>query len=147
MAFIINLKKSFSKADLPVDNQWGIPQVNKKVPGKFKDELCGKIMTEFVSLKSKVYGFKIDGKDSSVRKLKGVGKTAIKHITFDDFYKCLFNEVNQNCTFNTIQSKNHQVFTVKIHKKALDSSDNKRYILPNNVVETLPWGHYKIVNE
>ena len=35
-------------------------QENKKVMGKFKDELRGKIMTEFCALRAKAYAYKLD---------------------------------------------------------------------------------------
>ena len=33
---------------------------NKKVIGKFKDELGGKIISEFCALKAKTYAYKLD---------------------------------------------------------------------------------------
>lgn len=65
-----------------------------KLPGFMKDELKGKIMTEFISLRSKVYTYKVDGCDVRC-KIKGVSKAGTKDICFEDFFKCLFK--NKNC--------------------------------------------------
>ena len=44
-------------------------QANKKVIGKMKDESEGKVIGEFVGLKSKIYSMKnIDGKESNTAK-------------------------------------------------------------------------------
>ena len=43
---------------------------NKKVIGKFKDELGGKIMTEFCALRAKAYAYKLDD-DVEKKKEKG----------------------------------------------------------------------------
>ena len=48
-------------------------QKNKKVIGKFKDELNGKIMNEIVFLRSKAYSFTLTDL-SGEKKLKGIGK-------------------------------------------------------------------------
>ena len=57
---------------------------NKKVIGKFKDELGGRIMYQLVFLRIKAYAYLVENKD--VKKLKGITKTTInKSITFDDY--------------------------------------------------------------
>ena len=50
---------------------------NKKVIGKFKDELDGKIMSEFCALRAKAYAFKLDD-DSEKKKAKGTKKCIVK---------------------------------------------------------------------
>ena len=65
---------------------------NKKVIGKFKDELSGKIMSEFCALKAKTYAFKLDN-GNEVKQAKGTKKLVVKrHITFDDYVNTLFND-------------------------------------------------------
>ena len=44
--------------------------INKKVLGKFKDELGGKTMSEFCALKAKAYAYKLND-DSECKKAKG----------------------------------------------------------------------------
>ena len=50
---------------------------NKKVIDMFKDELGGKIMTEFCALRAKAYAFKLDD-DSEKEKAKGTKKFIVK---------------------------------------------------------------------
>ena len=65
---------------------------NKKVIGLMKDELGGKIITEFVTLKPKTYSYLTDdGKED--KKAKGIKKCVIKNmIKFNDYKKCLLND-------------------------------------------------------
>ena len=51
--------------------------INKKVIGKFKDELGGKIMTEFCALSVKAYAYKLDD-DTEHKKAKGTKKICYK---------------------------------------------------------------------
>ena len=51
--------------------------VNKKVIGKIKDEFKGKIISEFVGLKSKMYSL-VSVDDEEVTKAKGINEK-IKH--------------------------------------------------------------------
>ena len=62
------LKHLFDFSNYPKDSKF-FDQANKKVIGKMKHELEGKIIGEFAGLKSKMYSMKnIDGKESSTAK-------------------------------------------------------------------------------
>ena len=65
---------------------------NKKIIGLMKDELGGKIITEFVTLRPKTYSFLTDdGKED--KKANGTKKCVIKKmIKFNDYKKCLLND-------------------------------------------------------
>ena len=110
------------------------------IPGYFKDELEGSIMTEFIGLRSKMYSYmKMDGKFANTH--KGIKDSA--NIQHDEYRKCLDEMKNTYAQFNCLRSRNHQIIMSNISKKALCCFDDKTYILDDGV-ETLPWGHYKI---
>ena len=54
--------------------------MNQKVPGLFKDELGGKLMTEFCGIRAKSYAFVVDDgkKIKENKKAKATKKCAIK---------------------------------------------------------------------
>ena len=58
----------FDFSDYPLDSMF-FDSVNKKVIGKMKDEFQGKIISEFVGLKSKMYSL-IAVEDEEVKKAK-----------------------------------------------------------------------------
>ena len=62
---------------------------NKKVISVMTDEIGGKIITEFVTLRPKAYSYLTeDGKED--KKAKGTKKCVIKKmIKFNDYKKCL----------------------------------------------------------
>ena len=65
---------------------------NKEVVGSMKDELGGKIITEFVILRPKTYSYLTDD-DKRDKKAKGTKKCVIKKmIKINDYKKCLFND-------------------------------------------------------
>ena len=61
----------------------------KKIIGLMKDKLSGKIVTKFVSLKTKTYSYLID--DSSAdKKSKGTKKCVMKRkLKFENYKNCL----------------------------------------------------------
>ncbi|XP_074034142.1 uncharacterized protein [Leptinotarsa decemlineata] len=136
--------EKFDTSDYGTDNIYGIPRVNKKVPGLMKDEANGKIITHFAGLRSKMYAYKVQG-GKVIKKAKGVKYGVVKNkITFDDYVDCLKNSKQEkNISQCTIRSFAHNVFSIEQAKVALSPDDNKRYLIPESY-ETLPWGHYSL---
>ena len=113
---------------------------NKKVIGLMKDELGGKIITEFVTLRPKSYSFLTDdGKED--KKAKGTKKCIIKKmIKFNDYKECLLNgEIILKSQQRFISNK-HDVYTENINKIALSNNDDKRIVLSNKIT-SYPYGY------
>ncbi|KAL6418818.1 hypothetical protein ACFW04_011743 [Cataglyphis niger] len=141
-----NIKRDidrFDTSDYAADNVYGMPLVNKKVPGLMKDENNGSIMTEFIGLRAKMYALRVDGR-SETKKVKGVKSAVVaRTITFDDYARCLRRDIEMTREQSCLRSKLHEVYTVLESKIALSPYDDKRYIIPGTT-NTLPWGHYEI---
>ena len=135
----------FDTSDYSTDNKVGIiPNLeNKKKVGVMKDECNGRILTEFVGLRSKMYSVRVEGKDT-IKKSKGVKSNVIKQsITFDDYYECLTEKHEKRREQCNIRSKLHVVQTIRQSKIALSPFDTKRYLIDGST-DTLPWGHHAI---
>ncbi|KAE9522903.1 hypothetical protein AGLY_016714 [Aphis glycines] len=70
--FIYDLFPYFDTSNYPKDH-YCFSENHKNQPGYFKDEMGGKILKEFVSLRPKLYAYKIVNNDE-VKKAKGVKK-------------------------------------------------------------------------
>lgn len=125
------------------ENKKPVYNENKKVFGKFKDELKGKVMTEIVCLKSKMYAYKSEQKYDL--RAKGIKKDYAKtNIKFEDYYNILFGKNYRTDTIKSIRSYNHTINTIEQTKISLSAFDDKRYYL--NAYESLPFNHYKLKN-
>ena len=91
-----------------------------------KDELGGKIITEFVILRPKTYSFLTDdGKED--KKAKGTKKCIIKKmIKFNDYKKCLLDDEVILKSQQIFISKKHDVHTENIDKIALYNNDDNQ---------------------
>ena len=141
-----DVRDRFDTSDYPENHPSGIPTgINKKVLGKFKDEVAGKIIKEFVGLRAKLYSFKMDD-ETEHKRCKGVKKQVVKKtITQEDYKTCLTTGKEILRKQNILRSYNHEIYTEEVNKIALSATDDKRYILSDGK-DTLAWGHYKIPN-
>ena len=72
-----DVKDKFDTSDYPENHPSGIPTgENKKVLGMMKDEAAGKIIKEFVGLRSKQYSFVMDD-GGETKKCKGIKKQVV----------------------------------------------------------------------
>ena len=87
--------------------------LKKKVIGLMKDELGGKIMTEFVALRPKLYSYKkLDGLED--KKCKGIKKCIVKKtLTFEDYKTCLFNDSTEYRSQLMFRLSKHEVHTTR----------------------------------
>ena len=101
---------------------------NKKVLGKFKDEVDGKIITEFIGLRPKMYCFKTLKEDKIEKKAKGVPKNKVKtDLDMDDYEDALIDNKPTEVNFSAIRSKRQQLYSKNRTNVGLTSYDNKSY--------------------
>ena len=84
-----------------------------------KDELGGKIMTEFVALRPKLYAYrKLNGKED--KRCKGTKKClAKKTLDFNEYKKCLFGSGKSNYRSQLMfRDRKYEVHTVEVNKVA-----------------------------
>ena len=99
---------------------------DKKVTGLVKDELGGKIMTEFVALRPKTYSYLMDDGRND-KKAKGTKRCVIKRrLKFNDYKGCLSNNKMVLKSQERFKSERLDVYTEEINKTALSSNDDKR---------------------
>ena len=150
-SFIMNIKTNYFYKDIANDaeNRFDTSNYevnrplptgkNKKIIGLVKDELGGKIITEFVTLMPKTYLFLTDdGKED--KKAKGKKKCVIKKmIKFNEYKKCSLNDELILKSQQRFISKKHDVYSENINKIAPSNNDDKR-IVSSNKISSYPYG-------
>ena len=104
-----------------------------------KDELGGKIVTEFVALRQKTYSYLTDDCKED-KKAKGTKKSFIKpRLKFNDYKNCLLNNKIVLKSQQRFKSERHDVYTEEINKIALSSNDDKR-LQTLDIITSYPYG-------
>ncbi len=116
---------------------------NKAKPGYFKDESKGNYLIEIIGLRSKCYITRVKSYTNYTHKdnvvCKGITKPARAKLSLETFRNVVKGSQNIYSDIYSIQSKHREIYTQKITKIALSSSDDKRYLLPCGI-HSLPHG-------
>ena len=106
-----------------------------------KDEVGGKIMTEFVVLRAKMCVYRKIDKKVEEKSWKGTKKCVVAEgLKFDDYKACLFDD-KTICTEQMLfENKKHKVYSVNKHKTALNRDDDKRLVQADGIT-TLAQGY------
>ena len=121
---------------------WLYDDTNESVLEKFKDETEGIPIKEFCGIRAKQYSYILKDDDHKLT-CKGIKTSAMKRISHQNYYDCLFGNVKkQYISFNSFRSKNQTVSTIELNKTSLSPYDDKRYIYDG--INSYSYGHYKI---
>ena len=104
-----------------------------------KDELGGKTMTKFATLRPKTYSNLMDDGNSD-KKAKGTKKFVIKEtLKFNYCKDCLLNNKIILKLQQRFKSERHHVYTEEINTIALSSDDDKR-LQTYDKITSYPYG-------
>ena len=133
----------YDTSDYPKDHPQ-YSEENKKVVGKMKDECAGRLITEYVGLRPKMYSIlEVDG--GNIKKAKGVKKSVVKkNITHGQYKEALFGRKTYRHGMDVLRSEHHIIFGQHLNKISLSPFDSKRWIAKDGV-ETLAYGHDELV--
>jgi len=130
--------------------------LNNKVVGKFKDEVNGQIIVEFVGLRPKLYSFITDNwyyesdeqqlkLEKNTKKSKGTDKSTKTNVLRHQHYRdCLTSKESFVASVTRIKSSHHNLSTITTQKIILSYQDDKRVLI--NDFNTLALGHYSLMS-
>ena len=112
---------------------------NKKVLGKFKDEMKSKIITEFIGLKPKMYSFNYIDNNIVVNNNVHKGVKNSISLNHGEYKRSLYKEELIYKEFYNLQLNKQNIYLDKIKKIALNPFESKRYWIDN--INSLPYGY------
>ena len=134
-----DVEKRFDTSNFEVDRPLSTGK-NKKVMGLMKDELGGKIITEFVALRLKNYSY-LTNDCKEDKKAKGTKKCVIKReLKFNNYEDCLLNDKVVLKSQQRFKSERHNVYTENVNKITLSSNHDKRLITLDKIT-SYPYGY------
>ena len=146
-------KNLYDFSEYPIIHQ-NYDITNKKVLGKFKDEMKSLIITEFIGLKPKMYSFNYIDNNIKINEnnikydeynnvilnknvQKGVKYSiSLKH---DEYKRSLYKEELIYKEFYNLQLNKQNIYLDKIKKIALNPFESKKYRIDN--INSLPYGY------
>ena len=137
-----DIEARFDTSDYVPDRPLPIAK-NKKVIGLMNDQLGGEIMKEFISLRPKMYSYRV--KNSEPKKCKGIKKCVVKQtISFEDYKRCLFDGDRIHRSQLLFRSSKHRIRTLESNKLALSREDDKRISIDG--IASYAMGHYNVLD-
>ena len=112
-----------------------------KVIGYLKSEYGNQPIKEFVGLKSKLYSI-LYGENSTKHTAKGLQKAILNKFVNHNHYIDVIRKNNVFVsTMRRIQSKEHQLQTIRLKKMIFTPMDDKKFIKKDGI-NTIPFGHH-----
>ena len=113
----------------------------KMITLKFTDEMAGKVIREFVSLRPKMYSVAFENPQKM--SAKGVSRFAQTSLKLDVYKRVLLSGHNLRSNNVRIGSSKHLLRTIRNNKIPLSAFDDMR-IIENDGIHCLPFGHHEI---
>ena len=140
-----DVNKWFDTSNYDKNDNKPLPKgINKKVLGKFKSELEGRIMTKFCAPRAKTYAYLFDDylpkDDENTKKAKGTKKCVIKKtLIFQNYEDAVLKKRTTVRSQLRFKSDCHNVYTEEVNKIAI-SWDNDKRIQTYHGITTYPYG-------
>ena len=149
---MLEYKIDYDCSDYPYEHS-NYDTSNKKVLGKFKDELNGISLEIFIGLRPKCYSLLFYGevannivknKNKNDKQTAKGTKESVKNakLRHEHYVRCVESLDTILVRQNVIRSHQHQLSTISQTKVSLSAFDTKRWILDDGI-NTLAHGHFK----